>query len=176
NILYKQKKFDVSSPEFRKALTINPSNPVAYYNLGNSLFRQQNWPEAEMTYSKAIEASSNSSQKEKATYNKGVSLSKQKKLEESIFEYKNALKLNPSDEDARVNLQKALLERKKDASKNQGSSKQQKPRQQPRQNQSKLTKKQVEQLLRALRQKEQDVQQKMQQNKTRSTTNPEKDW
>ncbi len=51
--------------------------------------------------------------KQQLIYNKGVSLSKQNKLEESIATYKQAVILNPGDEDAQVNLQKALLELKK---------------------------------------------------------------
>ncbi len=181
NQLYKLKEFDKSLSEFQKAVDINPENPVAQYNFGNVLFRKQNYAEAELAYSKAIEKSTEKARKENAFYNKGVSLSKQKKLEESITAYKNALKLDPADEDARLNLQKALLElKKKTDSENSKSPKKQEQKQQqkqqPKQNQSKLNKKQVEQLLKALRQREQEVQHKMQQNKTRSTTNPEKDW
>ena len=40
-------------------------------------------------------------------------LTSQKKLEESIEAYKNALRYNPDDKEARENLQKALLELKK---------------------------------------------------------------
>ena len=181
NMLYKQKEFDKSLSEYQKAIAVTPDNPVAQYNFGNVLFRKQQYAEAELAYSKAVEHASEKARRENAFYNKGVSLSKQKKLEESIVAYKNALKLDPKDEDARVNLQKALLELKKknEAAESKSPKKQQQKqqqKQQPRQNQSKLNKKQVEQLLKALRQREQEVQQKMQQNKTRSTTNPEKDW
>ena len=40
-------------------------------------------------------------------------LSQQKNLEESIEAYKNALRNNPDDKEARENLQKALLELRK---------------------------------------------------------------
>ena len=181
NELYKQKQYDKSLPEFQKAVGINPENPVAQYNFGNVLFRKQNYSEAERAYTKAVEVSADNMRKENAWYNKGVSLSQQKKLEESIIAYKNALKLDPADVDARINLQKALLElKKKNESQNSNTpnkqQQKQQQKQQPKQNQSKLNKKQVEQLLKALRQREQQVQQKMQENKTRSTTNPEKDW
>ena len=39
-------------------------------------------------------------------YNKGVVLTKQQKLEESIEAYKNALRQNPDNTEARENLQK----------------------------------------------------------------------
>ena len=179
NNLYKQKQFDLSLPEYRKAVTINPENPVAHYNFGNVLFRKEQWPDAEIAYNKAMELAKTTAAKEKAVYNKGVAYSRQKKLEESIQAYKNALKLDPNDEDARVNLQKALHELNKQQSGEKSQKKEQKKqqqREQPKQNQSKLNKKQVEQLLKALRQKEQEVQQKMQQQRTRTTSNPEKDW
>jgi tetratricopeptide (TPR) repeat protein len=181
NMLYKQKQFDKSLPEYQKAVAINPANPVAQYNFGNVLFRKQNFSEAEMAYSKAVENATEKARRENALYNKGVSLSKQKKLEESIVAYKNALKLDPNDEDARINLQKALLELKKknessDSKSPKKNQQKQQPKQQPKQNQSKLNKKRVEELLNALRDREKEVQQKVQQNKTRSTTNPEKDW
>lgn len=180
NKFYRQKQFDLSLPEYRKAVTINPENPVAQYNFGNVLFRKEQWAEAELAYNNAMEHAKTTAAKEKAVYNKGVSFSRQKKLEESIQAYKNALKLDPDDEDARVNLQKALHELKKQQQSGDKSQKKEQQKQQqtqpPKQNQSKLNKKQVEQLLKALRQKEQEVQQKMQQQRARTTSNPEKDW
>jgi tetratricopeptide (TPR) repeat protein len=50
--------------------------------------------------------------KSAAHYNNGVIKTKQKDLEGSIEDYKNALRLNPDDLQARENLQKALLELK----------------------------------------------------------------
>ena len=50
--------------------------------------------------------------RQSAYYNKGVAMIRQKKIEESIDAWKNALRLNPADSDARENLVKALLEKK----------------------------------------------------------------
>ena len=118
---------------------------------------------------------------QKAVYNKGVTLTKQKKLLESIEAYKKAVLMNPNDSDARFNLQKALSELKKqtenEENKEQQKQKQQK-QQQPQQRppQSKLDKRKIEQYLQSLRQKEQEVQRKIQENRTRSVNRPEKDW
>jgi len=49
---------------------------------------------------------------EKGLYNKGVALVNQQKLKESIDAWKNALKLDNTDADARENLQKALMQLK----------------------------------------------------------------
>jgi tetratricopeptide (TPR) repeat protein len=123
-----------------------------------------------------------------AYYNKGVAEIRQKKLEESIEAWKNALRLNPADSDARENLVKALLEKKKqDQQQNKKDQKDKKPKEdkqkqdqqkdnQPKPQQSKLTKQQVEQYLRSLEQREKDVQDKMNQNKNHSLSQPDKDW
>ena len=84
---------------------------------------------------------------------------KQKDLEGSIEDYKNALRLNADDMQARENLQKALLELKQ---------KQQQQQQDQRQNQnpqSNINQKQAQQKLDELEEKEKKIQQRMQDQK-----------
>jgi Ca-activated chloride channel homolog len=179
---YKKGEYDKSVEAYKKAREQNPSNIIADYNLGNALFRKQDWIASEKKFDETIATSKEVPLKEKSYYNKGVSLTKQEKLEESIEAYKNALKLDPNDADARHNLQKALMElKKKNESENKKQNqeqeqKKQQQKQKPKQQQSKLKKKQVENLLKALQQREQEVQRRMQQNKSRSAGQPEKDW
>lgn len=180
NQLYKEGDYDKSITEYERAVKLDPQNAFANFNFGNALFRKEKWEDAQKNFETVIESSKDEAVRQKAFYNKGVSLSKQKKLEESIEAYKGALRMNASDEDARVNLQKALLElKKKNESQQQNEQKQEeKPKQKdkPKPQQSKLNKKEVERLLKALQQKEQEVQQKMQKNRPRGVTPPEKDW
>ena len=180
NKFYKEGDFDKSLMEYERAVQLNPDAPLANFNLGNALFRKEKWSDAEKSYDNILGKPTDDPMREKAFYNKGVALTKQKKLEESIEAYKGAVKLDPNDEDARINLQKALLElKKKNESQSQNQQKQEeksKQKEKPKPQQSKLNKKEVERLLKALRQKEQEVQQKMQQNKPRGVTPPEKDW
>lgn len=185
NILYKRGEFNKSLPEYQKALEQSPNDPVANYNFGNALFRNNNFEKSAEAYDKAIEATSDNVYKERSYYNKGVSYSKQKKLLESIEAYKEALKLDPNDADARHNLQKALYELKKQneskkENENKENEQKQKPeeqqKQKPKEQQSKLNKRQVENLLKALQQREQEVQKKMQQNRSRASIQPDKDW
>lgn len=180
NQLYRQGEFDKSLLEYEQAVKIAPPNALANFNFGNALFRKEKWTDAEQNFETVVNHSPDQKVREQAFYNKGVSLTKQKKLEESIEAYKSALRIEPNDEDARVNLQKALLELKKqNESQQQKDQKQeQKPKQKekPKPQQSKLNKREVERLLRALHQKEQEVQQKMQKNRPRGVTPPEKDW
>jgi tetratricopeptide (TPR) repeat protein len=180
NQLYKQGDFDKSLPEYERAVKLNPENALANFNYGNAFFRKEKWEDAQKSFETVIARSTDDAMREQGFYNKGVALTKQQKLEESIEAYKSALKLQPNDQDARINLQKALLELKKknESQQKQEQKQEQKPKQKekPKPQQSKLNKKEVERLLQALRQKEQEVQQKMQQNKTRGVSQPEKDW
>jgi Ca-activated chloride channel homolog len=192
NKLYKEKQFDQSQQQYQKAIEKSPGNPTSNYNLGNVQFRKNSFEDATKSYQTTIDHANDNTIKENASYNQGVALIKQKKLEESINAWKNSLKLDPNDIDARENLQKALQELKskqpppppqkkddkKDQDKKQDPQKDNKDQQnqQQQQPQSKLTKKQVDQLLKALQQRENEAQEKMNQNKAKSLSQPDKDW
>jgi tetratricopeptide (TPR) repeat protein len=190
NRLYKQKQVDQSQQQYQKAIEQAPANPTAHYNLGNAQFRKDDFENAVKSYDASIGHAADKDMQEKGLYNKGVAEIKQQKLEESIRSWKDALKIDPADSDARENLQKALLElkskqpqkQKEDQKQNQQKQDQQKKeqqnqqQQQPKPQQSRLSKQQVQQLLQALEQKEKDVQDKMNQNKPKAPSQPDKDW
>ena len=195
NRLYKQKLVDSSMRKYEAAVKKAPENPTANYNLGNAQFRKNNFAEAAKSYDASVAHSTDDSSRERGLYNKGVAMAKQQKLDESIDAWKNALRLNAGDEEARENLQKALMMRqqqqqqqknkdqkdKKDQKKDQEQKdkqdkKDQQQQQQPKPQPSRLTKQQVEQLLKALQQKENEIQDKMNQNKAKVPNQPEKDW
>ena len=195
NRYYKQKQLDQSQHQYQEAVKVAPENPTANYNLGNAQFRKNNFEEAAKSYETSTAHSTDNAGKEKSLYNQGVALAKQKKLQESIDAWKNALKLDNSDAEARENLQKALMELKQQQQQQKDQKKDQKDKKDPKKDQkdqkdekkdqqqqppkpqpSRLNKQQVEQLLKALQQKENDIQDKMNQNKVKSTTQPEKDW
>jgi len=188
NRYYKQKKLDQSQKEYEEAVRRAPENPAANYNLGNAQFRKNNFEDAAKSYDASITHAPDNPTREKGLYNKGVAMIKQQKLQESIDAWKNALKLDASDEDARENLQKALLKMKEQQQqqqkeqkdqkekKDQKKDKEEKKEQQPNPQPSKLTKQKVEQYLKALQQKENEAQEKMNQNKVKAPTQPDKDW
>ena len=141
---------------------------------------------ASASYDDVLQSKAAENTRQNAYYNKGVAMIRQKKLEESIDAWKNALRLDPADSEARDNLIRALLEKKKQEKQEQQNKKDQKdkkqpekqkqdknqPENQPKPPQSKLTKQQVEQYLKSLEQREKDVQDKMNQNKTHSLSQP----
>lgn len=184
NELYKQKNYDASQQEYNKALAADPKNATASYNNGNAQFRSNKGDEAVQSYDSSIDHSTDAVLREKAFYNKGVAFSKQQKLQESIDAWKESLKLDANDNDARENLQKALMELKKQQQQQNKDNKDKKDKKQdqknkqeqkPQEQQSKLNKQQVEQLLKALQQKEKEIQQKLQKGSP-VPNKPDKDW
>jgi Ca-activated chloride channel family protein len=183
NELYKKQQYDKAAEEYQKATEINEKNPKALYNLGNALYKSKKTEAAEKVFDNAAENTKEPTGKSKAVYNKGVSLTRQNKLQESIDAYKGALRLVSTDEEARQNLQRALNELKKqqqqqqpkqDKKKQDKDKNKQNPDDQP-QNKSKLNEKQAERMLNSLRQEEKKLQQGIQKRNNTGGANS-KDW
>ncbi len=181
NELYKKQQFEKAAEEYQKAADVNAKNPKVQYNLGNALYKSKKTEAAEKAFAAAAENIKDETAKSKAVYNKGVALSSQQKLLESIQAYKESLRLNSEDEEARENLQKALNELKKQPQQNQqkqdnkNQDKQQNQKPQPQKNNSKLNQKQVEQMLNSLRKDEKKLQQEIQKRNNTGSDNS-KDW
>jgi tetratricopeptide (TPR) repeat protein len=191
NRFYNKQEYEQSQSNYEKALKKSPGNPDAHFNLGDALYRKNDYDKAAGSYDDVLQSKADENTRQSAYYNKGVAMIRQKKVDESIDAWKNALRLNSADSDARENLVKALLEKKKQEQQEQQNKKdkpdkkksddkqkndQNKPDNSPKPQQSKLSKQQVEQYLKSLEQREKDVQDKMNQNKTHTLNQPEKDW
>jgi Ca-activated chloride channel family protein len=178
NGFYKEKQFAKAAEEYTKALAADPANTTAKFNQGNALFKQEKKVEAAIAFTEITNAATEAPMRSRAFYNKGVILSDQKNLEESIEAYKNALRNDPNDKQARENLQKALLELKKKNAEKKKEDKQPKKQdqQQKKQQQPKMKPKEAEQRLKLLQQKEKEVQERVQREKTKTGGSAAKDW
>jgi Ca-activated chloride channel homolog len=189
NHFYNKQEYDQSLANYEKALKKSPGNSDAHFNLGDAMYRKSDFEKAAGSYDDVLQSKADENTRQSAYYNKGVAMIRQKKIDEGIDAWKNALRLNPTDSEARDNLVRALMEKKKqdqqqnkkdkpDKKKSDDKQKkdQNKPDNTPKPQQSKLTKQQVEQYLRSLEQREKDVQDKMNQNKTHTLSQPDKDW
>jgi tetratricopeptide (TPR) repeat protein len=197
NDAYRQKAYDKAAALYKTVTDKNSNNTVAQYNLGNALYKNKQGEEALTAFDKALATAKTPAEKAKILYNKGVVLQNGQKIPDCIQAYKDALKLNPGDEDTRLNLQKALKQQKKQQDddkkkkKNQQDDNKKKqpeqdepkddkqdPKNQPRENKpqpSRISKKEAEQKLKALSQQEKNLQEKLR--KTRVTTvQKDKDW
>ncbi len=186
NQAYNKDQYQAAADNYKKAVEKNPFDTNAQYNLGNAQYKNNKTEEALKAYDAAIAGSRNDVDKAGAWYNKGVVLQNNKKLAECIDAYKNALRLNPADDDARLNLQKALLQQKQqqqqqkekqDKQKNQDKKQQQpKKEDQPKPQPSKMTKKEAEEKLKALMQQEKNLQDRLRKVDANSPNKPDKDW
>lgn len=183
NDLYKEGKYGEAAVLYKKAISKKTGEAAAHYNLGNALYKNNDTDSAIKAYDKAIAFSKTNKEKAETWYNKGVLLQNEKKLPECIHAYKQALRYDPSDEDARLNLQKALQQQKQQQQQQQDQQKkeqkkqpqQQQPRQ-PKPQQSKMTKKEAEEKLKALLQQEKNLQDKLKKTDAQTLDKPEKDW
>jgi tetratricopeptide (TPR) repeat protein len=98
---------------YKDLLSENPNDPELNYNVGNSLYRMQMYDQAKLFYEKALANTSDAALKNKIQYNLANCEFKSQKLKESIEGYKQVLRKDPNDEDARKNLELALKQMQK---------------------------------------------------------------
>mgnify|MGYP001436568945 CR=1 FL=1 len=115
NGLHENKSYVNAEGEFRKALSINQNNPVANQNLGNTLYRSKDYDQANQRFFRSQKDNLDKNQKHLAFHNMGNVFMKKKDYPKAVEAYKNALRNNPSDDEARYNysLAKELLENEK---------------------------------------------------------------
>lgn len=100
---YAQNKFVEAEANYRISNSKFPKRTVAPYNLGNSIYKQNQNTEAKLAYLKAIENTKSRVQKHKAFHNLGNVLMKEKNYTQAVEAYKNALRNDPSDDESRYN-------------------------------------------------------------------------
>jgi len=130
NSNFQNKKYQDAELNYRKAISLNPNNNTAKYNLGNALYQQQKYQEAAEQYQSSVEKNDDKLAKARAYHNLGNSYFKNNQLENAIKAYENSLKLNPSDMDTKFNL--ALAKKQQDK---QGGGKNNQQQQQQQQSQ-----------------------------------------
>ena len=176
NDYYRRQQFDRAAEEYQKTLSSYPESKVAKFNLGNAMIRQNKTEEADKLLTDLNTVATAADLRSKAAYNRGVMFSHQKKLEESIEAYEESLRLNPNDQEVRENLQKALLELKKNNPPKKQEEKKKKDQQQQKQPpKPKISPREAQQQLKLLEQKEKEVQERLEKNSKTGSSQP-KDW
>lgn len=199
NSEYNNAKFKDAEINYRKALDKSPQSVKAAYNLGDALYKQGDYEKAASSFSNvAGQKSLGDKSKAAAFHNLGNSMLQEKKYSESIEAYKNALRLNPKDEETRYNLAYAMTklqqqqnnknnqdnnkdqkqQQQKQQQQKQDEQKQQQQQQQQQQPQNKQMKKQdAERMLQALNNNEKQTLDKVKKNKAKAVqVRTEKDW
>ena len=180
NRLFRSGKHADSEVSYRKAMEKNPRNPQAAYNLGNALFAQKKDSAAVVAYQSGVQLETSAIRKAMGYHNMGVVCQSHKMFSEAIEAYKNALRLNHKDDEARYNLELCKKQQKKqqdkknqdkkdqkkdqngkDEKKDQDKKDQNKDKQKEKQDKNKMSKDNAEQLLNAAIQQEKNTQKRM---------------
>lgn len=147
NEAYESGNYEEAEKLYRASLEADPENAEVLFNLGNALAKQGKTEEAIQTFMEFRSLAETAENKALAEYNIGNVLAEGEKWKPAAQHYKNSLKLNPSDADARHNLERALAEAKKQEEQEQQQNQQQDQQQDPPSEYAKAMKKRAEQLV-----------------------------
>ena len=117
---YKQ-QYDKAEVQYRKAVSNNPSNPQALYNLGCALMMQNKDSAAIVQYQKAIKVEKNKLRLASVYHNIGEICQNHKMYGDAIKAYEQSLRNNPKDNETRYNL--ALCKKMQKDNKNKNDNK-----------------------------------------------------
>ena len=135
NQSFEKGEFDDASYHYLKTLQGKSEDFRAQYNLGNTLYKKNQYSDAVSTYQKALKNAKTKEQKTATLYNLGNAYFKNKQQKEAVDSYKQALKLDPNNQTILKNLQIAL--QKKDSKQQQQEQDQQQSQQQRNNEQNK---------------------------------------
>jgi tetratricopeptide (TPR) repeat protein len=186
---YEKSRYSESEILYRKALDKNKQSADAVFNAGDALYKQEKYEDAGKQFIENINLNEDRNKKSAGFYNLGNSFLKSNKLKESIDAYKNSLRLNPQNLEAKYNLAYAqdLLQqqqqqqqqnqdqqqqkqdknnqdqnKEKEQDQDQSDNKeQQDQQQQPQQDDQAISKEDAERILNALENDEKNVQEKV---------------
>ncbi len=117
NQRYMEGDFAKSEAQYKIALSEDSNSIKANYNLGNALYKQKRMDEARVHYDRVIQNSqATKSDRHKAYHNIGKSYLDENDAEKAVANLKEALKLNPYDDQTRYNyaLARKLLEKQEE--------------------------------------------------------------
>ena len=103
NDKFEAKKYAEAEADYRISSSRERKNVIASYNLGNTIYRQNQESEAKHSFMRAIESASTKTQKYQAFHNLGNVFMKEKNYSQAVEAFKNALRNNPNDDETRYN-------------------------------------------------------------------------
>ena len=139
NEQYNKEAFLDSEISYRKALETNPLDSIATFNLGNSLYRQQDEQKIKESFNhynttaQNAQKAGNKALAAKAFFNAGDVMMAAQQYDQAIQYFKQSLKNDPSDHEARYNLVLAQKLLQKNQDQNQDQEQQDKQDQQQQQ-------------------------------------------
>jgi len=135
NRLYLEKRYDEALERYDRAGKLAPGSPVIDLNIGNALYGKGDYEKAYERYRQAFSAKERSLA-QGARFNAGNAHFAQEKWQEAIQQYKEALRLDSADRDAKKNLELALQRLQEQQQQKQQDQNQQQDKNEQQQNQN----------------------------------------
>ena len=202
---YNKQNYTEAEVNYRRGLEKNKNGYEAHYNLGDALFKQDKYADAQAEFETAAKMLDKKEDKEryaKVMHNIGNCNYAQQQYDKAVQAYMASLRANPKDNDTRYNLVKAMemlqqqqqqqqqqqnqdqkqdqdqqqqQEQQQQQQEQQQDQQQEQQQQEQQQNEDQMDKETAEQILQALEQDEQDTQEKLQRQQGKKRR-VEKEW
>ncbi|MFP8489529.1 tetratricopeptide repeat protein [Gracilimonas sp. Q87] len=129
NSAFDKGNYEEAEELYKAAIEVSPDNYKLYFNLGNAQAKQGKVEEAIESFMEFRSLAESPQDKSMAEYNIGTLLAEDQKWKPAATHFKNALKLNSSDLDAKHNYERALAEMQNEE--DEGGDEQNQEKQQP---------------------------------------------
>lgn len=120
NEAYENGNYEEAEELYLAAIEQEPDNARLYFNLGNTRAKQGKVEEAIDSFMEFRLLAETPEEKALAEYNIGTLLAEGEKWKPAATHFKNALKLNPADMDAKHNFERALAEQEEQEDEGEG--------------------------------------------------------
>ena len=110
--LYRQGKFKEALEAFTQADKDNPKDVRFRYNRGCAAFQNEDLEGSEAAFASVLKRTDDQNMRFRALYNRGAAAFKKGDMGKAVSDFKEALKINPTDQDARYNFELALRMKK----------------------------------------------------------------
>ena len=101
---FRKENFQNAEIDYKKALLKDSLSNAANFNLGNTYYRMENYQEADRYYAAVSDSLDRTGHGAESYFNQGDSFLKQRNWQAAVEAFKNSLRRNPDDMDAKSNL------------------------------------------------------------------------
>ena len=108
---YNKQNYTEAEVNYRRGLEKNKNGYEAHYNLGDALFKQDKYADAQAefeTAAKMLDKKEDKTRYAKAMHNIGNCHFAQQQYDKAVAAYQESLRANPADDDTRYNLVKSM--------------------------------------------------------------------
>ena len=121
NAHYKAGAYDAALEAYQSAATERPEDAISHYNLGTALYQKKEFEKAADEFRRSLDAT-DPIYRAQGYYNLGNAQAQLNDIEGAIRSYKSALRLSPTDLDAKHNLELVLEKLEQNSQQNQSKS------------------------------------------------------